>query len=215
MTPFKQLTAVAVPLLRENVDTDVIIPSREIRTVAKTGLASGLFAGWRYLPGSARAPDPAFVLNNPVYAGAQILLAGENFGCGSSREHAVWALQEFGFRAIVAPSFNPIFFRNCVRNGMLPARLVSAEVRRMATRVEENPQQHRVTLDLETCEIKIGAECWHFQIEAAARADLLEGLDAVDRTLQLLDAILAARESDRQSRPWVYELGGQGGQSEK
>jgi len=215
MTPFKQLTAVAVPLLRENVDTDVIIPSREIRTVAKTGLASGLFAGWRYLPGSARAPDPAFVLNDPAYAGAQILLAGENFGCGSSREHAVWALQEFGFRAIIGPSFNPIFFRNCVRNGMLPARLVSSEVHSIATRVSENPQQHRLTLDLETCEVKIGAERWHFQIEAAARADLLEGLDAVDRTLQLLDAILAARDSDRQSRPWVYELGSQDDQCEK
>ena len=209
MTPFEQFSAVAVPLLRENVDTDIIIPSREIRTVAKTGLASGLFAGWRYLPGNARTPDPAFVLNNPAYTGAQILLTGENFGCGSSREHAVWALQEFGFRAIIAPSFNPIFFRNCVRNGMLPARLTLSELHGIATRVSESPQQHRVMVNLETCELTIDVNCWHFQIEPAARADLLEGIDAVDRTLQLRDAILAARAGDRQSRPWVYDVGDQ------
>ncbi|HVC31477.1 MAG TPA: 3-isopropylmalate dehydratase small subunit, partial [Steroidobacteraceae bacterium] len=114
--PFTRLTAVAAVLLRDNIDTDAIIPSREIRAVSKTGLADGLFANWRYLPGQGRTPDPGFALNDPAFQGARILIAGENFGCGSSREQAVWALAEYGFRALVAPSFSSIFHRNCLRN---------------------------------------------------------------------------------------------------
>jgi len=120
MQPFTRLTAVAVPLIRDNTDTDAIIPSREMKTVSKVGLSDGLFAGWRYREIGGRDPDPTFVLNDPAYAGAQILLGGDNFGCGSSREHAVWALAEYGFRAVLAPSFSPIFAANCVRNGLAP-----------------------------------------------------------------------------------------------
>lgn len=117
--PVRTITAVPAPLLRDNVDTDAIIPSREIRSVGKTGLADGLFAGWRYLPGT-REPDPAFVLNDPRYDHSPILLGGANFGYGSSREHAVWALREYGVRVVIAPGFAPIFAGNCVRGGVLP-----------------------------------------------------------------------------------------------
>ena len=132
MLKFDVLTAVAAPLLRANVDTDAIIPSREMKTVSKTGLAAGLFAGWRYTQIGGREPDSDFVLNQPAYAGAQVLLAGENFGCGSSSEHAVWALLEFGIRAIAAPSFAPIFRMNCVRNGILPVCLPAATIAALA-----------------------------------------------------------------------------------
>ena len=123
MQPFAAHCGVAAPLLRSNVDTDAIIPSREMGRVSKRGLSIGLFANWRYADPRARIPNPEFVLNQPAYAGASILLGGDNFGCGSSREHAVWALAEFGIRAILAPSFGAIFQKNCIANGLLPARL--------------------------------------------------------------------------------------------
>src|SRR5262245_55513218 len=116
MQPFTTLTSVAVPRVRANIDTAAIIPSRHIKTVGRTGLAAGLFAGWRYLGPQDLAPNPDFVLNQPAYAGARILLGGDNFGCGSSREHAVWALVEYGFLAVIAPRFAPIFFGNSIRN---------------------------------------------------------------------------------------------------
>ena len=149
MKPFTTLTSVAAPLLRDNVDTDAIIPSREIKSVSKAGLADGLFAGWRYTEIGGREPDPAFVLNQPACAGAEILLSGENFGCGSSREHAAWALAEYGIRAIVAPSFNPIFRGNCVRNGIVPVALPAEVVAGLVG----GP----VTVDLEACRV-IGAD---------------------------------------------------------
>lgn len=127
MTPFTEVESLIVPLVRDNIDTDAIIPSREIRSVSKVGLAGGLFAGWRYLD-AERTPNPAFVLNQPEYAGATILAGGANFGCGSSREQAVWALAEYGFRVIIAPSFNSIFRRNCIRNGILPIRYDPAPI---------------------------------------------------------------------------------------
>ena len=148
MLKFDVLTAVAAPLIRANVDTDAIIPSREMRTVAKSGLADGLFAGWRYHEIGGREPDPDFVLNRPAYAGAQILLSGENFGCGSSREHAVWALLEYGIRAVLAPSFAPIFRSNCIRNGILPVCLSAATVAGLAAAVAVDPPGRRVTVDL-------------------------------------------------------------------
>ncbi len=148
MRKFDVLTGVAAPLLRANVDTDAIIPSREMKSVSKHGLADGLFAGWRYLAIGGREPDPGFVLNQPAYAGTSILLAGENFGCGSSREHAVWALDEYGIRAVIAPSFAPIFQGNCVRNGLLPVRLDAGAVARLAEAVAPDPQHRPVTVDL-------------------------------------------------------------------
>ena len=139
MEPFTTLSATALPLMRDNIDTDAIIPSREMRTVSKRGLADGLFAGWRYREIGGRDPDPGFVLNEPARKGARILIAGANFGCGSSREHAVWALAEYGIRAIIAPSFAPIFQANCVANGLVPAILPHDLVHALAAHVERHP----------------------------------------------------------------------------
>jgi 3-isopropylmalate/(R)-2-methylmalate dehydratase small subunit len=206
LTPFIPLTAVAATMLRDNVDTDAIIPSREIRSVSKTGLGRGLFAGWRYLPGDAGAPDPGFILNDPACSGARILVTGENFGCGSSREHAVWALAEYGFRAILAPSFNPIFYRNCLRNGVLPARVAPPYLRAIASWVAADPQRNRPTVDLSARTVVCAEKSWLFEIDDEARAGLLAGHDEIDQTLQLTDTISAFRAADRRRRPWVYDL---------
>ena len=192
MTPFVRLTSIAVPLLRDNVDTDTIIPSREMRSTGRTRLAAGLFAPWRYHDAASRTPDPDFVLNNPAFAGAQILLAGANFGCGSSREHAVWALAEYGFRCIVAESFAPIFRSNCVRNGLLPVVLGRAVIETLASR------QIEVDLAAQT------VDGHGFAIDEEAKTMLLEGLDAIDLSLKHAPAIAAFHARDRAARPWVY-----------
>lgn len=205
MQPFRQLEAVAAPLMRANVDTDAIIPSREIKRVAKTGLADGLFAGWRYREIGGRDRNPDFVLNRPEYADAKILLAGENFGCGSSREHAVWALAEYGFRAIVAPSFAPIFQMNCVRNGVLPVLLPAATVESLAAAVAQDPATRRLVIDLESEMLTSPDGRSHrFEIDAESKQMLLEGLDAIDLTLKQSDAIAEFTARDRRERPWVY-----------
>src|SRR2546421_1102172 len=191
--------------MRANVDTDAIIPSREIKKVGKTGLAQGLFAGWRYRGIGTRDVDPEFILNKPQYAAARILLSGENFGCGSSREHAVWALHEYGFRAIVAPSFAPIFFGNCVRNGVLPATLAGDSVAQLAVVVEAAPTRNLVTVDLERCEVSApGAAHYQFAIDADSREMLLEGLDPLALAIRRRPAIQAFLARDRSERPWVY-----------
>jgi 3-isopropylmalate/(R)-2-methylmalate dehydratase small subunit len=192
MTPFTVLTGIAAPLLRDNVDTDTIIPSREMKSTGKTGLADGLFAPWRYSDVAARTPDPDFVLNRPEFAEAPILLAGANFGCGSSREHAVWALGEWGIRCIIAASFAPIFRGNCIRNGLLPVTLPGDAIAKMAGQ--------QVTIDLAAQ----SAGGHRFEIDSEAKAMLLEGLDAIDLTLKHHDAIAAWQASDRLQRPWVY-----------
>ncbi len=205
MRRFENLSAVAAPLLRANVDTDAIIPSREMKTVGKSGLADGLFAGWRYTTPGGREPDPRFVLNQPAYAHAAALLVGENFGCGSSREHAVWALEEFGIRAIIAPSFAPIFRANCVRNGIVPIVLPLAAVEALAAAVAPDPQQHRVEIELASQKVRAPGDIEHdFAIDAESKAMLLEGLDAIDLTLRSRGEIAAFLESDRRLRPWVY-----------
>ncbi len=205
MQPFTTLTAVAAPLVRANVDTDAIIPSREMKSVSKTGLADGLFAGWRYTTIGGREPDPGFVLNQPQYRGAQILLGGENFGCGSSREHAVWALVEFGIRAIVAPGFAPIFELNCVRNGLAPVRLDAPAIDRLAAAIAIDPQSRRVTVDLVAQQVRSPDGMLHrFEIDAEAREMLLEGLDAIDLTFKDRSAIDAYLDRDRVARPWIY-----------
>jgi 3-isopropylmalate/(R)-2-methylmalate dehydratase small subunit len=205
MKPLTTLTAVAAPLVRDNIDTDAIIPSREMRSTGKSGLADGLFAGWRYHGSEGRQPDPGFILNQPRFRGAQILLGGRNFGCGSSREHAAWALAEFGFRAVLAPSFAPIFYRNCVRNGVLPAVLAADAVGEIAAAVEASPATHQVSIDVasETVSLPDGRR-WHFEIEGEAKAMLIEGLDEIDLTLKLRGAIDAFQRRDRFERPWIY-----------
>jgi 3-isopropylmalate/(R)-2-methylmalate dehydratase small subunit len=205
MKPLTTLTAVAVPLLRDNVDTDAIIPSREMRSTGKSGLADGLFAGWRYLSAQGRQPDPDFVLNQTRFAGAEILLAGRNFGCGSSREHAVWALAEFGFRAVLAASFAPIFYRNCIRNGVLPAVLPADALAQLAVAVETSSDTQLISIDVASGTVSLpDGRRWHFELEPEARAMLVEGLDEIDLTLKLRGAIDAFRLRDRAERPWIY-----------
>jgi 3-isopropylmalate/(R)-2-methylmalate dehydratase small subunit len=196
VTPFTSLTSIAAPLIRDNVDTDTIIPSREMKSTGKTGLADGLFAPWRYGDVTARKPNPDFVLNDPLYAHAQILLGGANFGCGSSREHAVWALAEYGIRCIIAESFAPIFRNNCVRNGLLPITC--------GRPVPEPFLGAVVTIDLAEQHMSVPGHFRPFHIDAEAKAMLLEGLDAIDLTLKHRDTISAWQARDRKERPWVY-----------
>jgi 3-isopropylmalate/(R)-2-methylmalate dehydratase small subunit len=205
MTPFDVVRGVAAPLVRPNIDTDAIIPSREMKRISKTGLADGLFAGWRYTNIGGRDPDPRFVLNDPAYAGASILLAGENFGCGSSREHAVWALSEYGFRAVLAPSFSPIFQTNCLRNGVLAAVVGLPFIEQLVAAITPEPQRRRVTIDLpsQTITGPDGASS-AFPIGQDAKTMLLEGLDIIDLTLQQAPRIAAFRAADRARRPWAY-----------
>jgi 3-isopropylmalate/(R)-2-methylmalate dehydratase small subunit len=204
MRPFARITAVAAPLLRNDIDTDAIIPSREIVAVSKTGLAQGLFANWRYSTRGGRDLNPAFVLNDPAFHGARILLTGANFGCGSSREHAVWALAEYGFEVLVASSFNPIFFRNCARNGVLAATALQADIDALAAEVSANPGA-MLTVDLAAQRIETPAgRRAPFSIPADIKQALLEGLDAIDQTLQSRAIIEEFRAADRRKRPWVY-----------
>ncbi|MCL4781004.1 MAG: 3-isopropylmalate dehydratase small subunit [Gammaproteobacteria bacterium] len=205
MEKFTRLTAIAAPLLRINVDTDAIIPSREMKRVSKTGLAEGLFAGWRYQSPGSRAENPDFILNREPWRKAQILLSGINFGCGSSREHAVWALHEWGIRAILAPSFGSIFQGNCVRNGIVPVVIDNAVIEGLARKIEADPHGFRLTVDLENCRVSSSqGESWPFTIPDADREMLLEGLDSIAVTLKRDAAILAYRDRDRVRRPWIY-----------
>jgi 3-isopropylmalate/(R)-2-methylmalate dehydratase small subunit len=190
MTPFTTLTSIVAPLIRDNVDTDTIIPSREMKSTGRTGLADGLFAPWRYTEG--RTPDPVFMLNQPAFADAQILASGANFGCGSSREHAVWALAEWGIRAVIAESFAPIFRNNCVRNGVLPVVLPRDAIAQLAGQA--------VTIDLAAQTV----DRHSFDIDAEAKTMLLEGLDAIDLTLKHRESIARWTTQDRTARPWVY-----------
>ncbi|MCK6371694.1 MAG: 3-isopropylmalate dehydratase small subunit [Gammaproteobacteria bacterium] len=205
MEKFTRLAAIAAPLLRINIDTDAIIPSREMKKVSKTGLADGLFAGWRYQAPGSREENPDFILNQEPYRRAKILLAGMNFGCGSSREHAVWALHEWGIRAVIAPSFGGIFHGNCVRNGILPVVLDNAVVETLAALVQANPAKNLLTIDLDDCTVVAPDGTTHvFTIAQADREMLLEGLDAIALTMKRDDEILAFQGRDRLRRPWVY-----------
>lgn len=194
-----------MPLLRDNVDTDAIIPSREMKKVSRSGLAEGLFAGWRYEAGAGRKPDPAFALNDPRYANASILASGANFGCGSSREHAVWALSEYGFRAILAPSFASIFERNCVNNGIVPIRLGEGRIAEILGASEPDPQTRLPEIDLVRQRIRLpGGREIAFSIQSAQREMLLNGWDPIDQTLQAREAIERFEQADRARRPWAY-----------
>ena len=205
MEKFVELNAIAAPLLEINIDTDVIIPSREMKRVSKQGLGEGLFAGRRYTQPGGRDENPEFILNREPYRDAQILLSGSNFGCGSSREHAVWALSEWGIRAIIAPSFGAIFYGNCVRNGILPIELEDARVKEIAATVEAHPAENRITVDLERQQvIAADGKTEPFEISPADREMLMEGLDAIAVTIKRDDEILAIQARDKITRPWIY-----------
>jgi len=197
---------IAAPLLMSNVDTDQIIPSREMKTVGKVGLENGLFAGWRYLSASGRTPDPAFVLNKPDYVNATILLVGQNFGCGSSREHAVWALVEYGFRVIIASSFGEIFFGNCARNGILPVVLGASEIQEIADWVVQDPQRNRLKVDLEKQLMETSANSiYSFDADPYQKMLLTEGHDPIGLTLSYRDSINEFFDRDKPLRPWIYQ----------
>ena len=187
MDKFTVHTGTAVPLRRSNVDTDQIIPAEYLKRVTKTGFADGLFKSWR--------ADPAFVLNNPVYSGASVLVAGTEFGTGSSREHAVWALRDWGFRAVVAPRFGDIFRGNALKDGMLPVELDQAAVEILWDAVEADPSLP-VTVDLQGREVRAGGYVFAFPMDDFSRWRLLEGLDDIGLTLRH-EAAIGAFERDR------------------
>jgi 3-isopropylmalate/(R)-2-methylmalate dehydratase small subunit len=205
LKPVSTINGVAVCLLRENIDTDTIIPSREIRSVSKSGLGPSLFANWRYRDTEKRELAPEFVLNVSRYRGARILLTGANFGCGSSREHAVWALQDYGFNAVVAPSFGRIFHDNCINNGLLPVILDEQSIQSLAAQVEEPDAAPMVRINLpdQTVTGPAGTE-YHFEFSSADKEMLISGLDQIAATECHGEAIRSFRQKDRKERPWAY-----------
>ncbi len=202
MQKFTTLRGVAAPLPMINVDTDMIIPKQFLKTVLRTGLGKNLFAELRYEADGREKPD--FVLNQPAYRKAQILVAGENFGCGSSREHAPWALLDFGIRCVIATSFADIFYNNCFKNGILPIRLPQADVDLLMDDAKRGSNAI-LTIDLEKQEIT-GPDggLVHFEIEPFRKHCLLNGLDDIGLTLQKASSIDAFEARDRLARPWLY-----------
>ncbi|MCW5770237.1 MAG: 3-isopropylmalate dehydratase small subunit [Rhodospirillaceae bacterium] len=203
MDKFDKLTGVAAPLPRINVDTDAIIPKQYLKTIKRTGLKIGLFQEWRTRRDGSENPD--FVLNKPAYKNSKIIVAGENFGCGSSREHAPWALLDFGIRCVIAPSFGDIFFNNCFKNGMLPIVLPQAEVDKLMQDAEKGANAV-LTIDLEKQEItRPDGGTIKFDIDPFRKYCLLNGLDDVGLTLQKKDRIDSYESQRRQSMPWLEQ----------
>jgi 3-isopropylmalate/(R)-2-methylmalate dehydratase small subunit len=211
MNKFETFTGIACPLDRSNVDTDAIIPKQFLKSIKRSGFGPNLFDEWRYLdhgePGmdnSQRPVNPDFVLNDPRYAGAKVLLARKNFGCGSSREHAPWALEDYGFRVILAPSFADIFFNNCFKNGLLPIVLEEETIDRLFQQASEG-QALELTVDLEAQVLKLpDGETIAFEVDPFRKHCLLNGLDDIGLTLQHVDEIKAYEARRRQEAPWLF-----------
>ena len=210
MKPFTQLDGLVAPLDRANVDTDAIIPKQFLKSIRRTGFGPNLFDEWRYLdkgepgiPESQRKPNPDFVLNQPRYQGASILLARKNFGCGSSREHAPWALDQYGFRAIIAPSFADIFFNNCFKNGLLPIVLPETTVAQLFDEVAAFPgYQLTVDLDRQVIVKPDGTEI-AFDVQPFRKYCLLNGFDDIGLTLRQTDKIKAFEAERLANKPWL------------
>ena len=210
MDPFRIHTGLVAPLDRENVDTDAIIPKQFLKSIRRSGFGPNLFDEWRYLdhgePGqdpASRRPNPDFVLNQPRYAGASVLLARKNFGCGSSREHAPWALQQYGFRALIAPSYADIFFNNCFKNGVLPIVLPESAVARLFDEVVAFPG-YTLTIDLERQVVQKpdGSEL-AFEVQPFRKYCLLNGFDDIGLTLRHADKIRAFEAERLLKMPWL------------
>jgi 3-isopropylmalate/(R)-2-methylmalate dehydratase small subunit len=201
MDKFTTLEGVAAPLKMINVDTDMIIPKQYLKTIKRTGLAIGLFAEKRYRDDGSEEPD--FVLNQPAYRKAKILVAGDNFGCGSSREHAPWALLDFGIRAVISTSFGDIFYNNCFKNGILPIKVSSADLEKLFDDAERGANA-TLTIDLEKQEIR-GPDggTIRFEVDAHRKHCLLHGLDDIGLTLEKRPKIAAFEEKASAARPWV------------
>ncbi|MDT0499445.1 MULTISPECIES: 3-isopropylmalate dehydratase small subunit [unclassified Halomonas] len=211
MNKFERTTGIVAPLDRANVDTDLIIPKQFLKSIKRTGFGVNLFDELRYLdegyPGqdcSQRPLNPDFVLNQPRYQGASVLLARRNFGCGSSREHAPWALEDFGFRVVIAPSFADIFYNNAFKNGLLLVTLPEETVERLFQEVESN-EGYALDVDLENQRITTpSGEAIEFEVDAFRKHCLLEGLDDIGITLKDEDAIRAFEARHREARPWLF-----------
>jgi 3-isopropylmalate/(R)-2-methylmalate dehydratase small subunit len=211
MTPFTVVTGLAAPLRRANVDTDQIIPKQYLKSIGRTGFGDHLFDGWRFedegdigVTPNERRIDQRFVLNQPRYQGAEILIAGRNFGCGSSREHAVWALLEFGFRCVIASSFADIFFSNCFKNGMLPIVLDEEIVEQLFDLAEADGGLH-VTIDLPGQQVIVaGGRSYGFDIDPNRKRMLVDGLDDIGLTLAEAAAIRAFEQRHRDRMPWLF-----------
>jgi 3-isopropylmalate/(R)-2-methylmalate dehydratase small subunit len=203
MQAFTVLEGAAAPLLRPNINTDIIIRIERLRDLERDKLGPYAFESWRYRRDGSE--DPAFVLNKPPYRGARIMLAGENFACGSSREAAVWALQSFGIRCVIAPSFGPIFYSNCFQNGVLPVVLPAGVVDDLAAEVEATQGQGRITIDLEKCVVvSPSGKQASFTIDAMLREAMLKGADQIEQTRAREPQIAQFQARDRASRPWLY-----------
>jgi len=204
MEPFTRLTALAAILERKNVDTDAIIPKQFLKKIERTGFGKHLFHQWRYLDEEGTRPNPDFILNHQRYQGARILVTLDNFGCGSSREHAPWALLEYGFRCLIAPSFADIFYNNCLKNGILPVVLKSPEVHLLIEEIKAN-QGCKLTVDLEKQQVLSPAgRCFYFQISSFYKHCLLKGLDHIGWTLQFSSRIDEFETNYRRSCPWMF-----------
>lgn len=212
MEKFSNFTGLVAPLDRPNVDTDAIIPKQFLKSIKRTGFGPNLFDEWRYLdkgepgmPCEDRPLNPNFVLNQDRYLGASILLARDNFGCGSSREHAPWAIQDFGFKAIIAPSFADIFYNNCFKNGILPIVLDDAKVNNLFQHVVATPG-FELAVDLEGQTIRLpDGETISFELDAYKKFCLQNGLDEIGQTLEMKDKIESFEAKHRESNPWVFE----------
>jgi 3-isopropylmalate/(R)-2-methylmalate dehydratase small subunit len=204
MEAMRIVKGIAAPLTQDNINTDAILPSTQILSVESKDLGRRLFFNWRY-DGTLDAPKPGFILNRPPYDHAKIIVAGENFGCGSSREMAVWALKQFGIDCIIAPSFGTIFRANCVQNSVLPVALPVDAVKEIATLATSATPGAIFEVDLERGSIDLpDGRQFHFIMDEDERETLLEGLDAIDRTLKYQANIDAFRKHDKLNRPWIY-----------
>ncbi|WP_374481801.1 3-isopropylmalate dehydratase small subunit [Zoogloea sp.] len=211
MNPFRRLDGLVAPMDRANVDTDAIIPKQFLKSIKRSGFGPNLFDEWRYLdvgqPGqdcSTRPKNPDFVLNQQRYQGAQVLLARDNFGCGSSREHAPWALEDFGFRVILAPSFADIFYNNCFKNGLLPIKLSASEMDALFAQCSETVG-YRLTVDLEAQTItRPDGKVIPFDVDAFRRECLLNGWDDIGLTLRHADKIREFEARRRIDQPWLF-----------
>jgi len=212
MKPFVKQSGIVAPMDRANIDTDMIIPKQFLKSIKRSGFGPNLFDELRYLDegqpdadNSGRPLNPDFVLNQPRYKGASVLLARENFGCGSSREHAPWALEDFGFRTIIAPSYADIFFNNSFKNGLLPIVLDEATVDGLFKEVEAN-EGYELTVDLENQKIvKPNGDEIPFEVDSFRKHCLLNGLDDIGLTLQDADEIKAYEDKRRQTSPWLFD----------
>lgn len=212
MTPLTTVDGVVVPIDRADVDTDALLPKQFMASIRRTGFGDNLFDAWRYLdpgiPGAdcrLRPRNPTFALNLPAYQGAAIMLARDNFGCGSSREHAVWALRDHGIRVVIASGFGDIFFGNCIKNGVLPVRLTAVEIETLFAAVLAEPGR-RMTVDLRSQRVDgAGLDGFGFDLPAPLRAQLLDGADEIDATLRHTQQLQRYEQRRQALEPWLFE----------